>query len=172
MAIRAQIQEGDAVVIHRRGVRRFVAAAALCLTLVGLGCSDDPVSPDVAALGVARARWESAGFERYEYDYRLSCFCPPQVLETARIRVEEGQVTDVYLLDSDAPADPDTWDLYSTVDELFDRLAEALSQGPVRFEATYDPALGYPTSAAVDISEQIADEEYSFTASHLTAVGP
>jgi hypothetical protein len=159
-------------VIHCENRRFRAGAAVLCLALVAVGCGDDPVSPDAAALGAARARWESAGFERYEYHYRLSCFCPPQVLETARVRVEDGQVTDVYLLDSDAPAEPGTWDLYSTVDELFDRLAEALSEGPAQFEATYDPALGYPTSAAVDISKQIADEEYSFTASDLTALEP
>jgi hypothetical protein len=48
----------------------------------------------------------------------------------------------------------------------------ALSNDPVIFEVTYDVALGYPTSAQVDISEQIADEEYSFTASDLVPATP
>jgi len=152
---------------------RLSCALALCLAFGAGGCGDDPVSPDAAAMAAARARWESNRPDAYEYLYRMSCFCPPQVLETARVRVEDGQVSDVYLVDSDAPAPPETWDLYDTIDGLFDRLAADLGRGPAAFEVTYDATLGYPTSAAVDISEQIADEEYSFTASDLVAVsGP
>jgi hypothetical protein len=95
------------------------------------------------------------------------------VLETARVRVVDDRVTDVYLVDSDAPAPPETWDMYDTVDGLFDRLARDLGRGPATFDVAYDETLGYPASAAVDISEQIADEEYSFTATDLVAVdGP
>jgi len=158
---------------HRSEVARgSVAAAALCLALLSVGCGDDPVSPEAAALGAARARWESAGLAEYEYVYRMSCFCPPQVLEAARVRIADGQVTDVYLVDSDRPAPPETWDLYHTIDDLFERLTSDLDRDPARFDVTYDGSLGYPTSAVVDISFQIADEEYSFTASDLIAVTP
>lgn len=136
------------------------------------GCGEDPLGPDGRQMANARARWEASGPEAYSYHYRLSCFCVPQLLETARVSVTDGQITSVHLLDSDAPAPPDTYDFYSTIDGLFDRLAEALATDPVVFEVTYDEALGYPTSAQVDISEQIADEEYSFTASNLVAVTP
>ena len=75
-------------------------------------------------------------------------------------------------MDSDTPAPLDSYNLYHTIDGLFDRLAESLANDPVVFEVTYDSAAGYPTSAQIDISEQIADEEYSFTASDLAAVSP
>jgi hypothetical protein len=136
------------------------------------GCGDDPLSPEIEALASARARWEATGYTDYTYLYRLSCFCPPQLLETARVSVADGQITAVYLLDSDAPAPPDSYNLYHTIDGLFDRLAQSLASDPVVFEVTYDGAAGYPRSAQVDISEQIADEEYSFTASDLAEVGP
>lgn len=136
------------------------------------GCGDDPLSPEVEALASARARWEATGYTDYTYLYRLSCFCPPQLLETARVSVSDGQITAVYLLDSDAPAPPDSYNLYHTIEGLFDRLAQSLASDPVVFEVTYDGATGYPTSAQIDISEQIADEEYSFTASNLAAEGP
>jgi hypothetical protein len=135
-------------------------------------CGDDPLGPGAEALANARARWESSGPAAYTYHYRLSCFCPPQLLETARVSVSDGQITDVHLLDSDVPAPPETHDLYETIEGLFERLAMALSNDPVIFEVTYDVALGYPTSAQVDISEQIADEEYSFTASDLVPATP
>lgn len=146
---------------------------ALGLLLVTVnGCGDDPLSPEVEALASARARWEATGYTDYTYLYRLSCFCPPQLLETARVSVSDGQITAVYLLDSDAPAPPDSYNLYQTIDGLFDRLAQSLAADPVVFEVTYDGAAGYPRSAQIDISEQIADEEYSFTASDLAAAGP
>lgn len=153
--------------------RRSLRTLALGLLLVTVnGCGDDPLSPEVEALAGARARWEATGYTDYTYLYRLSCFCPPQLLETARVSVSGGQIAAVYLLDSDAPAPPDSYNLYSTIDGLFDRLAESLAADPVVFEVTYDGAAGYPRSAQIDISEQIADEEYSFTASDLAAAGP
>ena len=152
-----------------RAVRRL----GLCLLfLAASGCGEDPLAPDEQALANARARWESRGPSTYTYHYRLSCFCPPQLLETARISVSDGQVTAVHLLDSDVPAPPDTYDWYETVEGLFERLAVALESDPAVFEVTYDGTLGYPTSAQVDISEQIADEEYSFTASDLVPASP
>ena len=64
------------------------------------------------------------------------------------------------------------WTLISGRGERRALAAESLAAEPVVFEVTYDGAAGYPTSAQVDISEQIADEEYSFTASDLAAAGP
>ncbi len=144
---------------------------ALVLLAAG-GCGDDPLSPEVEALTSARARWESTGYSHYTYLYRLSCFCPPQLLETARVTVSDGQITAVFLVESDIPAPPDTYALYQTIDGLFDRLARDLASDPAVFEVTYHGAAGYPTSAQVDISEQIADEEYSYTASDLVAATP
>lgn len=145
-----------------------LALALLAMT----GCGDDPLSPEVEALASSRALWESTGYTDYTYLYRLACFCPPQLLETARVSVSDGQITEVYLVDSDTPAPPDSYSLYLTIDGLFDRLAGSLASDPVVFEVTYDGAAGYPTSAQIDISEQIADEEYSFTASDLAVVSP
>lgn len=154
----------------RKPAFRTLVVGLFLLTVSG--CGDDPLSPEVEALASSRALWESTGYTDYTYLYRLSCFCPPQLLETARVSVSDGQITEVYLVDSDAPAPPDSYTWYHTIDGLFDRLAESLAHDPVVFEVTYDGAAGYPTSAQIDISEQIADEEYSFTASDLAVVSP
>lgn len=155
--------------MNRAPLRNLLLALVL---LAAGGCGDDPLSPEVEALASARARWESTGYSHYTYLYRLSCFCPPQLLETARVSVSDGRVTAVFLVDSDAPAPPESHDLYDAIDGLFDRLAMDLENDPVVFEVTYDGAAGYPTSAQVDISLQIADEEYSFTASDMVAATP
>ncbi len=114
--------------MSRVGVGRL----GVCLLLLAAcGCGDDPLAPDQQALADARARWEAAGPSAYTYHYRRSCFCPPQLLETARVSVSDGQVTAVHLLDSDAPAPPDTYDLYETVEGLFERLAVAPIRVPL-----------------------------------------
>jgi hypothetical protein len=159
--------------VSRARARRLGPGLGLCLLLLAAsGCGEDPLAPDEQALAKARARWDANAPSAYTYHYRLSCFCPPQLLETARVSVSDGQVTAVHLLDSDEPAPPDTYNLYESVEGLFERLAMALASDPVVFEVTYDGAFGYPTSAQVDISEQIADEEYSFTASDLVPASP
>ncbi len=152
--------------------RRLALAVVVLSLATGAACADDPLGPEEEALADARARWEATGFTSYTYTYRMACFCPPQILETALVSVSEGQVTGVYLVDSATPASPETFDLYHTIDGLFDRLDANLAQEPVQFEVTYHREAGYPTSADVDISRQIADEEYSFTASDLVAVMP
>ncbi|MDP2470441.1 MAG: DUF6174 domain-containing protein [Candidatus Palauibacterales bacterium] len=152
-----------------RGVPGFVILLAW---MAAAGCGDEPLGPEAKSLATARARWESAGLEDYAYTYRMSCFCPPQLLENARVSVSEGKVSAVQLLESDIPAPPETYDVYATIDDLFDRLARDLASDPAVFEVTYDASLGYPTSARIDISEQIADEEYSFAASDLVPATP
>ena len=154
-----------------RSIRRLVVLTAFACLAVG-GCGDDPLGPEEEALASARADWEATGFESYTYSYRMACFCAPQLLETALVSVSGDQVTAVYLVDSASPAPPETFNFYYTIDGLFERLAADLAREPAQFDVTYHPEAGYPTSASVDVSEQIADEEYSFTASDLVAVSP
>ena len=154
------------------GSLRRLAFVALAFSVAAVACGDDPLGPEETALASARARWEATGFTAYTYQYRLSCFCPPQLLETAQVSVSDGHVTAVYLIDSASPAPPETLGMYDTIDGLFDRLEADLARDPVQFDVTYDEEAGFPTSASVDISRQIADEEYSFTASTLVAVVP
>lgn len=154
------------------GALRRLAFVALASSVATGACDDDPLGPEEKTLARARARWEATGFTAYTYQYRLACFCPPQLLETAQVSVSDGHVTAVYLIDSASPAPPETLGLYDTIDGLFDRLEADLARDPVLFDVTYDEDTGFPTSASVDISRQIADEEYSFTASTLVAVVP
>ena len=151
---------------------RGLGLVTVLLSFAVGACGSDPLGPEEEALASARARWDATGLTSYTYTYRMACFCPPQILETALVSVSEGQVTGVYLVDSARPASPETFDLYHTIDGLFDRLDANLAQEPAQFEVTYHREAGYPTSADVDISRQIADEEYSFTASDLVAVVP
>lgn len=135
-----------------------VALAALS------GCSDELAGPK-SDIRDARAAWERADYASYEYVYQQSCYCP--LIEAVRIVVESDSVTAAFYVDAGGSVTAEQLSWLPTVAGLFDRLEDVLEQDPVQYEAEFDPELGYPRRASVDISRQIADEEFSFTASEL-----
>lgn len=134
------------------------------IVLAAIGCSDELAGPR-SDLEDARASWQRAGPESYEYVYHVLCFCA--IVEPVRIVVVEDSVTAAFFVEGDQPLPPEQAAWMPTVDDLFDRLADVLEQDPVEYSAEFDPALGFPTRASVDVSRQIADEEFSFTAYEL-----
>ena len=72
---------------------------------------------------------------------------------------------------TDPPTMPDLA-TFPTFDDLFDELAAAEASDPARFDVVFDPLKGYPVSASVDISFQIADEEFSFGITNFEAIEP
>lgn len=139
---------------------RYLAHAVLggvLLLVVGLSGCSDPTDPG-AIMEAARARWQAQALDSYGFDYQQSCFCA--FTRPVRITVEAGVVTAVEPLDGgpdDLPVSA-----FPTIDDLFDRLAAAEANDPVVFEVEFHPVLGFPTFANIDISRQIADEEFSF----------
>lgn len=132
---------------------------ALAMLVAVAGCSD-PTGPD-RDLERAAALWAGQDLASYTYVFDQSCFCG--FTGPVRLTVTDGAVVAAQSLpgssDPDTAQDP-TW--FPTIDELFDRLRSAVESDPVVFLVTYDSILGFPASASVDISEQIADEEYAF----------
>lgn len=129
-------------------------------------CSDEPAGPR-SDLRAARAMWDRSGPSSYEYVYHMSCFCA--IVEPVRIVVEADSVAEAFFVDDGQPLPPEQVAWMPAVDDLFDRLEDVLGQDPVEYSAEFDAQLGYPTAATVDVSRQIADEEFSFTASDLVA---
>lgn len=147
-------------------VRRHFLGTAL-LALLGLGCGttgpSDPLEDERERLQQARAQWRSLGIADYRFTFQRSCFCAPSLREPALVNVLRGDIVSVEDM-AGAPQDPD---LYYTVEQLFEVIEDAIDQGAARLSVTYDPGLGYPTSAFIDRSEMIADEELGFEASRL-----
>jgi len=140
----------------RTGVWVVVALLAAALS----GCSD-PIGPRAEALQEARSLWESGGHDDYAFRYELFCFCP--VEGPVDIWIEADSVAAATVVRTGEPVPVGQLSMYPTIDELFDRLEESLGQDPVQFDIEYDAEVGYPSSGSIDISVQIADEEYSFT---------
>lgn len=93
-----------------------------------------------------REKWERQGMDDYRYVYSLGCFCPDR--GPVHVTVRDGQIAEVRRGDSSARVAGDAQLEVLTVDQLFDRIAEAQASGTYT-RVEYHPQLGYPTSAEI-----------------------
>ena len=137
-------------------------ALAGCFDVLGLGSDKRE-----RALAEARARWRAQGPARYEFEFSRICFC---LLggQPMTVTVRDGAVVAVVPVEplpEGYPA-PRVQDHY-TVEQLFARIADAIERDAHRLSATYHPSLGYPTSVFIDYEENVADEEFGWSATNL-----
>ena len=137
----------------------------------GEGAPADPDGPPaldreaaLAELEAAEARWDAAGIRRYRLVERPVCFC---VAATHTLLVEDGVAVEV-TTEADAPDQQGPFGTALTVEELFARLRTDLEGGAVAVRVAYDPRTGAPLEVFVDVSEQMADEEWGMTVLELT----
>lgn len=117
----------------------------------------------------AQNQWEAQGIDSYQFDLQVGCFCILDLVRPVQVVVENGQVRSITYLDDGASADIILFEDFATIDQLFAQLAANQAQDPVKFDVTYDEALGVPLSADIDVSEMIADEELRFTVTNFEA---
>ncbi|MEZ5420100.1 MAG: DUF6174 domain-containing protein [Vicinamibacterales bacterium] len=140
-----------------RGLLPLLAAVFLLSA-----CRETPATPSVvvappadprAALAEAARRWDSWRLQSYDVTVTISCFCPPP--RSVRFEVRNGVST--------APGvDALTRQRFSDLERVelvFEGIRQLLDRQPARFEATYHPTWGHPTSYFVDRSFQTADDE-------------
>lgn len=144
-----------AIAMASRSARRFLL---VLLGALAASCGGDALTnPRVAALEVARARWAAAGLSSYSYALRRRCFCPPDFLGPARLRIESGVVVEQTYVESNLPVP--TGIEFPTVDELFEILGSAYEQNAHEVTVTYHPDLGVPLDFWIDYDEMAIDEE-------------
>lgn len=133
----------------RRVPTRFAIFAALlvlaaCHPVVPTG--RPAVNPVAAELLSAQRAWASSGIRSYAYTVEISCFC----IHRGRydVEVRDGQLASVRDAQTGAPAPESRAEWILTVDQLFERMGQAVQIGtPVR--AVYDARLGYPSEAEI-----------------------
>lgn len=146
---------------------RSFTYALLALAAVASGCSD--LTGLERELEANRELWESEGPASYVFDYRVVCYCPPEITRAVTITVDDGEVVGATYVDSGEPVDPFSPGDYPTVGDLFDEIESALAEDPYSIRAEYDPQLGYPTDVFVDFEENTADEEWGFVVNRFTS---
>lgn len=135
------------------GRSTVLAAAAAVLLPVSLAAQD---TVD------ARARWQAAAFDDYEYSYRRVCECHPDKLADTIVTVADGEVVavryarDDYAEDIAVAEERLSW--FRTIEDLF-ALVENAAANDANVRVTFDPEHGYPTTVYVDyVADLIGDE--------------
>ena len=147
---------------------RLLSTLALLLSLSLAACQKDEPAK-VHTLESARAAWAAQGKSSYTIDQQGGCgFCVPIFYEKVRITVQNNQITNVINLRDNQPVPEDQWQVFSTLEDLFQTVEEFETRNPFKSSVTYDPKYGYPTVVSVDYSQGVADDEYAITTTGLT----
>ncbi|MEO6713193.1 MAG: DUF6174 domain-containing protein [Mycobacteriales bacterium] len=130
--------------------------------------------PGAEALAAAEKLWTSKSVSSYSFTYEPRCFCPRTKL---LVTVVDGSVKSVEKTpeqdDSFAPGlefVPEVADA-PTIEKLFAELRKAYgdAEPAAAVQVTYDSEYGYPTTAYIDWSTMMADEESGYTVSTFDA---
>lgn len=149
------------------GMKSLIGALAF-VAVTTLACSDSS-GPDVDDFDTNRALWASHQIDSYEYSLARICFCHPEFVGPARIRVTNNAVDSVWVL-STGEAVPDSlvsrfWNV--TVDSLFRSLEQIRAMRPDSLHVEYDRTRGYPRRIVVDYLRGAADDEIAYHAELL-----
>lgn len=133
----------------------------LCIAVLSCASSTDS-SDQTSALDSARARWESRNVDDYRYAFNWNCFCIVDYVRQVNITVRGGKIVDVAHADDGSVVDPERWNDYRTIDQLFDFVTDAYDRDAFSVNVKYDRSYGYPTEVYVDYQSNVADEEKGF----------
>lgn len=146
-----------------RDTARWPALALLLLSVVA--CSEGPLGPARESLQANRDLWDRRGPASYSYVYEVNCFCASPALRPVRITVETGEVVGAVREETGDEVEGQ----FPTVEDLFERIQDAVDREAHEISAGYDPELGYPTAVFIDYERRVIDEEFGFLASDLRA---
>ena len=99
--------------------------------------------------------WNSMGIQSYSFDLTVTCFC--MINEPYSITVVDGEPTSI-VGNEDSGHDG----VPLTVEELFVKIKDLLSQEPYQHSLEFDDKYGYPTLVYFDLSGQIACKSSSY----------
>lgn len=147
---------------NRRGW--FVAVLLVSVVLVAsvvwylLTAESGTAAPDGPADTPAMV-WSDQEIDDYQYTVQVGCFCMVEATRPVVVEVRDGQAVSFTYADDGTVADPALFERYGSIDKIFAIISDAEAQEPARLDVTYDEVTGVPQSIAIDISEQMADEE-------------
>ena len=107
---------------------------------------------------VERTKWRIAGIKDYSYELRQNFGF---LSWHGNVVVRESDVASFKTIEHqppflDVPAIP-------AIDDLFDRIANAIAANANTIDIEWNPEFGFPASCFIDIDLQIADEESGWT---------
>jgi hypothetical protein len=128
---------------------------ALALIIVVLALPATAVASPQSKLTSAKDRWRATHLSDYTFDLEISCFCRP-LPDPIHLTVKDGKPVDP----------PEAARGATTVPKIFRIIQSAIDGHAATVKATYG-AKGLPRSVYIDRSKMIADEEVTYSSSHL-----
>ncbi len=110
-----------------------------------------------------RDLWYTQNISNYRYQLGNSCFCIPDARGPVVIEVRNGQTTSITSVATGKPVNPEFFQKYKTIPQLFDVIQDAINRKAFSLNVRYSPRFGYPTQIDIDYDSQIADEEKYLT---------
>jgi hypothetical protein len=135
------------------GVRILLGAIAGLISVASQGQARD-VAQDLAN---AEKTWALHRPPAYEFTIRIRCgLCTLVMVPPPTFRVKGGTATPVGDMGASLRK---SYESFDTIDDLFTFFHQKLARKPAKFVVQYDPDLGYPTSADIDIRPDVDDDE-------------
>jgi hypothetical protein len=138
----------------------------LLLTLIFILAACSAGGSDLAR---NQSKWTDSNITHYRMELSISCFCAFRDQMPLTVEVRDGQIVALTTADGTPVLDTDpNYEFFApraTIDLLFAEIEKATSEGAEVVTVTYDATYGFPAEIAIDISQQMADEEmyYSIT---------
>lgn len=140
---------------------RFGPVSLLSVAALLLACGDAGMSPTLREAAAAEVRWRAQGLSHYTVEARVSCFCPPVLLEWHELTVAGDSVIATRRVSTEGSAPPEeaappTW--FRSVEQTFaDVRRWPGSMRNNRLEGSFDAATGLPTRVSFITGPEIAD---------------
>ena len=129
-------------------------AATLVLAFVATAAARGQNLEIEKALVTAEGMWAAKRPAAYEFTIQVSCFCPLTKPDDPRLSNSSYSF----------------YARFNTMEKLFTTLRDHLRQQPTSMVVRYDPQLGYPVSAEIDVNKMVFDDELSFRVSNFKPV--
>ncbi len=143
------------------------ALCAAALALLALPACSISTEFGEEVFNSARAQWTRTAPAAYSFQLLRSCTCATPK-EPIRIEVRNGAVVSRTYTSSSAALEAQFASAYPSVNGLFDLIAEARRQKPVRLNSEYSSTYGYPTTVLIDLDGSRTDDDLILNVTEFT----
>jgi hypothetical protein len=143
----------------------MLASALVLAALSGCeGLLDDGDQEQTRQFQAALARWEALNVDDYTFTLALACECAERsALRDVVVTVVNGAVVSRQYDETPVgPAPEAIFGRYDTVEELFDVVAEGISQDADLLNVAYHPTFGVPIVLQLDPDTSVGDDYLIF----------
>ncbi|HWV15438.1 MAG TPA: DUF6174 domain-containing protein [Cellvibrio sp.] len=114
-----------------------------------------------------RDKWSQRNIHSYQFVFRMSCFCLPEMTQKKQVTVADDLVKEAFFLESSSYLTQEELTRVKTIDELFDLIDYTINSNPYQLNIRYNSEYGYPEVISVDKNKNMVDDEFTYYASDL-----